>query len=184
MPLGTKLAGMFKTIARITTRSPTSPRRPAGFDLTQAGWARRLEEWIHQVEVLDIEIHGLERQILGCRTAPQHRAAGTQQPSAADRAVEGGAGLPARQVHEPRAVSVPAERDGGAPLPDVRAGAARGASGRTRLQLRARIYEPARSFRANPGTRSTKDCWPATASSWRCARWRRRTSTPTCASTS
>ena len=29
------------------------------------GWARRLEEWIHQVEILDIEIHGLERQILG-----------------------------------------------------------------------------------------------------------------------
>jgi hypothetical protein len=65
LPLGTKLAGMFKTIARITNSVADIAAQTGGFDLTQAGWARRLEEWIHQVEVLDIEIHGLERQILG-----------------------------------------------------------------------------------------------------------------------
>ncbi|HYT68978.1 MAG TPA: neuraminidase-like domain-containing protein [Vicinamibacterales bacterium] len=65
LPLGTKLAGMFKTIARITHSVGDIAAQTAGLDLTEAGWARRLEEWIHQVEVLDIEIHGLERQILG-----------------------------------------------------------------------------------------------------------------------
>jgi hypothetical protein len=34
-------------------------------DLTQAGWQRRLDEWTHQVEVLDIEIEQIEVQILG-----------------------------------------------------------------------------------------------------------------------
>jgi hypothetical protein len=65
LPLGTKLAGMFKTIARITQSVGDIAAQTGGLDLTEAGWARRLEEWIHQVEVLDIEIHGLERQILG-----------------------------------------------------------------------------------------------------------------------
>jgi hypothetical protein len=36
----------------------------AGLDLTQAGWARRLQEWVHLVEVHDLEIHQIERQIL------------------------------------------------------------------------------------------------------------------------
>ncbi len=65
LPLGTKLAGMFKTIARITNSVGDIAAQNSGINLTQAGWARRLEEWIHQVEILDIEIHGLERQILG-----------------------------------------------------------------------------------------------------------------------
>jgi hypothetical protein len=65
LPLGTKLAGLFKTIARITHSVADMAAQSAGVSLTQAGWARRLEEWIHQVEILDIEIHGLERQILG-----------------------------------------------------------------------------------------------------------------------
>ena len=65
LPLGTKLAGMFKTIARITHSVGDITAQTAGLDLTQAGWARRLQEWTHQVEVLDVEIHGLERQILG-----------------------------------------------------------------------------------------------------------------------
>jgi hypothetical protein len=65
LPLGTKLAGMFRTIARITHSVADMAAQNGGVNLTQSGWARRLEEWIHQVEVLDIEIHGLERQILG-----------------------------------------------------------------------------------------------------------------------
>jgi hypothetical protein len=65
LPLGTKLAGLFKTIARITHSVADMAAQTGGVNLTQAGWARRLEEWIHHVEVLDIEIHGLERQILG-----------------------------------------------------------------------------------------------------------------------
>jgi hypothetical protein len=65
LPLGTKLSGMFQTIARITHSVAEMASQTAGVDLTEAGWERRLEEWIHQVEVLDIEIQGLERQILG-----------------------------------------------------------------------------------------------------------------------
>ncbi|MEH2539206.1 neuraminidase-like domain-containing protein [Bradyrhizobium sp. AZCC 1699] len=65
LALGTKLAGMFQTVARITHSRADMAAQTGGVNLTQAGWARRLEEWIHQVEVLDIEIHGLERQILG-----------------------------------------------------------------------------------------------------------------------
>lgn len=65
LPLGTKLSGMFQTIARITHSVAEMASQTASVDLTEAGWERRLEEWIHQVEVLDIEIQGLERQILG-----------------------------------------------------------------------------------------------------------------------
>jgi hypothetical protein len=37
----------------------------AGLDLTEAGWDRRLQEWVHEVQVLDIEIEQTELQILG-----------------------------------------------------------------------------------------------------------------------
>src|SRR5262249_48342616 len=37
----------------------------AGLDLTEGGWDRRLQEWVHQVEVLDIQIEQVEMQILG-----------------------------------------------------------------------------------------------------------------------
>jgi hypothetical protein len=65
LPLGSKLAGMFQTIARITHSVGDMASETAGLDLTQAGWARRLQEWVHQVEVLDLEIQQIERQILG-----------------------------------------------------------------------------------------------------------------------
>jgi hypothetical protein len=64
LPLGTKLSGMFKTIARITHSVGDMAAETGGMDLTQAGWARRLEEWVHQVEVLDLDIQQIERQIL------------------------------------------------------------------------------------------------------------------------
>jgi Tc toxin complex TcA C-terminal TcB-binding domain len=64
LPLGTKLAGMFKTIARVTHAVGDMTAQTAGLDLTQSGWARRLQEWVHQVEVLDLEIQQIERQIL------------------------------------------------------------------------------------------------------------------------
>ena len=65
LPLGSKLAGMFQTIARITHSVGEMASETAGLDLTQASWARRLQEWVHQVEVLDLEIQQIERQILG-----------------------------------------------------------------------------------------------------------------------
>src|SRR5262249_26074669 len=61
LPLGTKLSGMFKTIARITNAVADMATQTAGLDLTQSGWARRLQEWVHQVEVLDIDVQQIER---------------------------------------------------------------------------------------------------------------------------
>jgi hypothetical protein len=65
LPLGTKLGEMFQTIARITNEFAEIAGINGSLDLTQAGWQRRLDEWTHQVEVLDIEIEQIEVQILG-----------------------------------------------------------------------------------------------------------------------
>lgn len=63
-PIGTKGAGIPATIARIANGLAEIATTTAGLRLTQAGWDRREDEWRHQVEVLDIEIQQIERQIL------------------------------------------------------------------------------------------------------------------------
>jgi hypothetical protein len=65
LPLGSKLGEMFQTIARITNEFGGIANANGSLDLTQAGWQRRLDDWVHQVEVLDIEIEQIELQILG-----------------------------------------------------------------------------------------------------------------------
>ena len=65
IPVGTKLAGLFKTIARISNTLADISNSEAALDLTEAGWDRRLQEWVHEVQVLDIEIEQTELQILG-----------------------------------------------------------------------------------------------------------------------
>jgi len=65
LPLGTKLSGMFQSIARISNDFAEIYGSTAGLNLTEAGWDRRLQEWVHQVEDLDIEIEQMELQILG-----------------------------------------------------------------------------------------------------------------------
>jgi hypothetical protein len=65
IPLGTKLAGLFKTIARITNTVADIENTNGGLHLTYGGWDRRLQEWVHQVELLDIQIEQIELQILG-----------------------------------------------------------------------------------------------------------------------
>ncbi|XXX72363.1 neuraminidase-like domain-containing protein [Sorangium sp. So ce134] len=64
LPIGTKLAGLFFAIARIMNTQADIANTTASLRLTQGGWARREDEWHHQVEVLDIEIDQIERQIL------------------------------------------------------------------------------------------------------------------------
>lgn len=64
LPIGTKLGGVFAAVARITNGLSEIASTTAGLRLTQAGWERREEEWRHQVDVLDIEIEQIERQIL------------------------------------------------------------------------------------------------------------------------
>lgn len=65
IPIGTKLAGLFKTIARVSNTLADIANTTGSLDLTEGGWDRRLAEWVHQVKVLDIQINRSELQILG-----------------------------------------------------------------------------------------------------------------------
>lgn len=72
IPVGTKLAGLFKTIARITNTLADIAGTTAQLDLTEGGWDRRRQDWVHQVEVLDIQIEQTELQILGAERRRDH----------------------------------------------------------------------------------------------------------------
>ena len=61
---GTKLSGTFAAAARIANGLSEIASSTAGLRLSQAGFERREEEWRHQVEILDIELQLVERQIL------------------------------------------------------------------------------------------------------------------------
>ncbi|MBS0423446.1 MAG: insecticidal toxin complex protein [Proteobacteria bacterium] len=63
--LGTKLGGAFETYARYLNETAEIASINGSLDLTEGGWQRRLDEWVHQVEILDIEIEQIEIQILG-----------------------------------------------------------------------------------------------------------------------
>ncbi len=65
LPLGSKLATAFSTSARILFTVADITGTSAGLSLTEAGWDRRLQDWVEQVTVIDIEIDQIERQILG-----------------------------------------------------------------------------------------------------------------------
>jgi hypothetical protein len=65
VPVGTKLAGVFETIAKVMQTIADVQSETAAIDLTQAGWQRRSDEWFHQTVTLPIEIQQVELQILG-----------------------------------------------------------------------------------------------------------------------
>jgi hypothetical protein len=67
LPPGTPLAGAFAAFARILIAVADATATTAGLELTEAGWTRRLQEWNHQVDVLNIEIQQIERQILAAQ---------------------------------------------------------------------------------------------------------------------
>jgi hypothetical protein len=62
-PLGSSLASIARTLIALADIASTT----AGLELTEAGWERRADEWIHQAQVLTIEIQQIERQILGAQ---------------------------------------------------------------------------------------------------------------------
>jgi hypothetical protein len=64
IPIGTKLAGVLATAARISTQLAEISGTTAGLRLTEGGFARREDEWRHQLEVLGLEIQQIERQLL------------------------------------------------------------------------------------------------------------------------
>lgn len=67
IPLGTKIGDALEAVARIMNNSAEIDSMNAGYDLTEAQWLRRLNEWTHQTQTLAIEIQQVERQILGAQ---------------------------------------------------------------------------------------------------------------------
>lgn len=65
IPIGTKLAGLFETIAKVMQTVAEIQSSTAAIDMTQAGWTRRSVEWFHQMQILPIEIQQAEMQIMG-----------------------------------------------------------------------------------------------------------------------
>jgi hypothetical protein len=65
LPIGTKLAGLFRTISHVSSILAEMASTEGSRDLTEASWDRRLQDWVHRVELLDIEIEQIELQILG-----------------------------------------------------------------------------------------------------------------------
>jgi hypothetical protein len=65
VPIGSKLAGLFQTIAKVMLTIADIQSTTAGIDMTSAGWQRRSDEWFHQMQTLPIEIQQIELQILG-----------------------------------------------------------------------------------------------------------------------
>jgi hypothetical protein len=81
VPVGTKLAGVFETIAKVMQTIADVQAETAALDLTQAGWQRRSDEWFHQTVTLPIEIQQVELQILGAhrRRHQAHRELNNHQ---------------------------------------------------------------------------------------------------------
>ncbi|WP_226602992.1 neuraminidase-like domain-containing protein [Bacillus cereus] len=71
MPPGSKMSQIFAAAGRIATSAADILNTQASLGLTKAGWERREQEWKHQVDILEIEIEQIERQILA---AERHRS--------------------------------------------------------------------------------------------------------------
>ena len=84
-PVGTKLAGLFQALARVCGVLAEMAGTDGSLDLTKAGWDRRLQDWVHRVELLDIEIEQFELQILG---AERRRAQALREVNIQQRQIE------------------------------------------------------------------------------------------------
>ena len=133
-----------------------------------------MAEWRHQVNVFTIEIEQIERQILG---AERRRDAALRELNNHQRQIEQAevAGLPARQVHQPRALPLPAAGNRRALPPDLRTRAA--PPGRRSAPSTTSAATPPQIHPGEPGTTCTRACSPANGWNSRCGGWRRPTST-------
>jgi hypothetical protein len=82
--IGSKLAGVFQGIARISSQTAQILSTTAGLRLTQAGWVRREDEWRHQIDIFDLEIEQIERQILG---AERRRSAALRELNSQEQTI-------------------------------------------------------------------------------------------------
>jgi hypothetical protein len=64
LPPGDPLGFNFEGAARIMMSLADVASSTAGLELTEGGWQRRSEEWSHQIDILQIELQQIERQIL------------------------------------------------------------------------------------------------------------------------
>jgi hypothetical protein len=71
LPIGTKLSMFFQAISRILNILADNASTNAGISTTVGGWDRRLEEWMHQVDVITLEIAQLKRQTLAAHRRRQ-----------------------------------------------------------------------------------------------------------------
>jgi hypothetical protein len=85
LAVGTKLAQIFQGIARISMDVSQILNTTAGLRLTQAGWVRREDEWRHQIDIHELEIEQIERQILG---AERRRDAALRELEVQQRQIE------------------------------------------------------------------------------------------------
>ena len=65
IPLGTKLAGLFQSIAKVIQTVADIQSETAAIDATEANWARRSAEWFNHMQTLPSEIQQTELLILG-----------------------------------------------------------------------------------------------------------------------
>lgn len=85
LPVGTPLASVFATAARIMNSLAEIASSTAGLELTEAGWQRRLDDWINQTQILPVQIEQIEQQILG---AQRRRGQALQELNSQQRQVE------------------------------------------------------------------------------------------------
>jgi hypothetical protein len=85
LALGSKLGGMFEALARINDEQAGITGTNASLELKQSEWQRRLDEWVHQVEVLDLEIEQIELQILA---SERHRDQALEELNIEQRQLE------------------------------------------------------------------------------------------------
>jgi hypothetical protein len=64
LPVGSKVADALSTAGRILYAVADIVGTTASLSLTEAGWDRREQDWLQQVQVVDIEIEQIQRQIL------------------------------------------------------------------------------------------------------------------------
>jgi receptor-binding and translocation channel-forming TcA subunit of Tc toxin/ABC toxin-like protein len=82
LPIGGPLAGLFSALARVMNALAEVTSSTAGLELTEGGWQRRSDDWLHQEQVLGIEIEQIETQILA---AQRHRDQALQELNMQER---------------------------------------------------------------------------------------------------
>ena len=129
IPIGTKLAGLFQVIGKVMQTVADIQSTNAGLDMTQASWSRRSDEWLHQMQTLQIEIQQIELQILGAHRRRDQALLELNNQQRQTRARRRNSGLPAGQVHRHRPLPVAAPGDRRLARADVRRSAHRRPAG-------------------------------------------------------